>query len=76
MDKLDINNILDRDEKSNAIKDILKSFEQNKNNKMAQKCIDMCEDEIATNKKKQDKKIAKTNSQILRCALASGSSKC
>jgi len=41
-------------------------LEQNKNNKMAQKCIDMCEDEIATNKKKQDKKIAKTKAKNLR----------
>ena len=41
-------------------------LEQNKNNKMAQKCIDMCEDEIATNKKKQDKKLAKTKAKNLR----------
>ncbi len=39
MDKLNINNILDRDEKSNAIKDILKSFEQNKNNMLFKKGI-------------------------------------
>ena len=39
MDNLNINNILDRDEKSNAIKDILKSFEQNKNNMLFKKGI-------------------------------------
>ncbi len=32
MDKLQMNTILNRDEKANNIKDILKSFEQNKNN--------------------------------------------
>ena len=41
-------------------------LEQNKNNKMAQKCIDMCEDEIASDKKKQDKKLAKTKAKNLR----------
>ena len=41
-------------------------LEQNKNNKMAQKCIDMCEDELASDKKKQDKKIAKTKAKNLR----------
>jgi len=39
MENLNINNILDRDEKSNAIKDILKSFEQNKNNMLFKKGI-------------------------------------
>ena len=47
----------------NKLKELL---EQNNSNKMAQKCIDMCEDEIATNKKKQDKKIAKTKAKNLR----------
>ena len=41
-------------------------LEQNKNNKMAQKCIDMCEDELASDKKKQAKKIAKTKAKNLR----------
>lgn len=39
MNQLNINNILDRDEKSNTIKDILKSFEQNKNNMLFKKGI-------------------------------------
>ena len=39
MNQLNINNILDRDEKSNAIKDILQSFEQNKNNMLFKKGI-------------------------------------
>jgi ATP-dependent Lon protease len=45
------------------LKEIL---EQNKNNKMAQKCIDMCEDELASDKKRQDRKIAKTKAKNLR----------
>jgi ATP-dependent Lon protease len=45
------------------LKEIL---DQNKHNKMAQKCIDMCEDELASDKKKQDKKIAKTKAKNLR----------
>jgi ATP-dependent Lon protease len=52
---------------SNDIVTKLKELlEQNKNNKMAQKCIDMCEDELASDKKKQDKKIAKTKAKNLR----------
>jgi len=47
----------------NKLKEML---EQNKTNTMAQKCIDMCENEIATNQKKQDKKIAKTKAKNLR----------
>ena len=39
MEKLNINSILDRDEKSNTIKDILKSFEANKNNMLIKKGI-------------------------------------
>jgi len=39
MEKIDINNILNRVDKSNAIKDILKSFEQNKNNLLFKKGI-------------------------------------
>jgi ATP-dependent Lon protease len=52
---------------SNDIVTKLKELlEQNKNNKMAQKCIDMCEDELASDKKKQAKKIAKTKAKNLR----------
>lgn len=52
---------------SNEIVTKLKELlEQNKNNKMAQKCIDMCEGELASEKKKQDKKIAKTKAKNLR----------
>jgi predicted ATPase len=39
MEKIDINNILNRFDKANAIKDILKSFEQNKNNLLFKKGI-------------------------------------
>lgn len=39
MEKLNINSILDRDEKSNTIKEILKSFEANKNNMLVKKDI-------------------------------------
>jgi len=39
MEELDINNILNRVDKSNGIKDILKSFEQNKNNLLFKKGI-------------------------------------
>ena len=39
MEKIDINNILNRIDKANAIKDILKSFEQNKNNLLFKKGI-------------------------------------
>jgi DNA polymerase III delta prime subunit len=39
MEKLKINSILDRDEKSNTIKDILRSFEANKNNMLIKKGI-------------------------------------
>jgi DNA polymerase III delta prime subunit len=39
MEKLNINSILDRDEKSNTIKEILKSFEVNKNNMLIKKGI-------------------------------------
>ena len=39
MENLNINSILDRDEKSNTIKDILKSFEANKNNMLIKKGI-------------------------------------
>jgi hypothetical protein len=39
MEKLDINNILNRNDKSNTIKDILKSFEENKNNLLFKKGI-------------------------------------
>lgn len=39
MEKLNINNILNRDDKANAVKDILKSFEQNKNNLLFKKGI-------------------------------------
>ena len=39
MENLNLNNILDRDEKSNIIKDILKSFDQNKNNLLFKKGI-------------------------------------
>jgi hypothetical protein len=39
MDKLKMNTILNRDEKANNIKDILKSFEQNKNNILFKKGI-------------------------------------
>lgn len=39
MEKLNINSILDRDEKSNTIKEILKSFETNKNNMLIKKGI-------------------------------------
>jgi DNA polymerase III delta prime subunit len=39
MEKLNINSILDRDEKSNTIKEILKSFEANKNNMLIKKGI-------------------------------------
>jgi hypothetical protein len=39
MEELDINNILNRIDKANAIKDILKSFEQNKNNLLFKKGI-------------------------------------
>ena len=41
-------------------------LEQNKTNKMAQKCIDVCEDELAADKKKQAKKLAKTKAKNLR----------
>ena len=39
MEKIDTNNILNRIDKANAIKDILKSFEQNKNNLLFKKGI-------------------------------------
>ena len=39
MDELNINKILNRDEKANNIKDILRSFEQNKNNMLFKKGI-------------------------------------
>ena len=39
MEKIDINNILNRVDKANDIKDILKSFEQNKNNLLFKKGI-------------------------------------
>ena len=39
MENLNVNSILDRDEKSNTIKDILKSFEANKNNMLIKKGI-------------------------------------
>ena len=39
MEKLNVNSILDRDEKSNTIKEILKSFEVNKNNMLIKKGI-------------------------------------
>jgi hypothetical protein len=39
MEELDINNILNRIDKANIIKDILKSFEQNKNNLLFKKGI-------------------------------------
>jgi hypothetical protein len=39
MDKLKINTILNRDEKANDVKNILKSFEQNKNNLLFKKGI-------------------------------------
>ena len=39
MESLNINHILDRDEQSNAIKDVLKSFEQNKNNILFKKGV-------------------------------------
>jgi DNA polymerase III delta prime subunit len=39
MENLNINNIFNRDEKANAIKDILKSFDQNKNNMLFKKGI-------------------------------------
>jgi DNA polymerase III delta prime subunit len=39
MENLNINNIFNRDDKANAIKDILKSFEQNKNNMLFKKGI-------------------------------------
>ena len=39
MENLNLNNILDRDDKSNIIKDILKSFDQNKNNLLFKKGI-------------------------------------
>ena len=39
MDKLNINTILNRDEKATIIKDILKSFEQNKHNMLFKKGI-------------------------------------
>ena len=39
MEKIDINNILNRIDKANAIKDILKSFEQNKKNLLFKKGI-------------------------------------
>ena len=39
MDKLNINTILNRDEKATTIKDILKSFEQNKHNMLFKKGI-------------------------------------
>ena len=39
MEKLNVNSILDRDEKSNTIKEILKSFEANKNNMLIKKGI-------------------------------------
>ena len=39
MEELDINNILNRNDKANTIKDILKSFEQNKNNLLFKKGI-------------------------------------
>ena len=39
MEELNINNILNRDDKANIVKDILKSFEQNKNNLLFKKGI-------------------------------------
>ena len=39
MNQININHILDRDDQSNTIKDILKSFEQNKNNMLFKKGI-------------------------------------
>ena len=39
MEELNINSILNRDDKANVIKDILKSFEQNKNNMLFKKGI-------------------------------------
>ena len=39
MDKLKINTILNRDEKATEVKNILKSFEQNKNNLLFKKGI-------------------------------------
>ena len=39
MEELNINNILNRDDKANTIKDILKSFEENKNNLLFKKGI-------------------------------------
>jgi len=39
MEKLNINHILNRDEQSNTIKDVLRSFEQNKNNILFKKGI-------------------------------------
>jgi SpoVK/Ycf46/Vps4 family AAA+-type ATPase len=44
MDKLNINHILNRDDKASSIKDILKSFEQNKNNPLFKKGIYICGD--------------------------------
>ena len=39
MEELNVNSILNRDDKANVIKDILKSFEQNKNNMLFKKGI-------------------------------------
>jgi len=39
MEKLNINHILNRDEQSNTIKDVLRSFEQNKNNILFKKGV-------------------------------------
>jgi dephospho-CoA kinase len=44
MEDLNINNILNRDDKASAISDILKSFEQNKNNPLFKKGIYICGD--------------------------------
>ena len=44
MEKLNINKILNRDDKASAISDILKSFEQNKNNPLFKKGIYICGD--------------------------------
>ena len=66
-DSMENLSILPASTSSNDIVNKLKELlEQTKNNKMAQKCIDMCEDELAADKKKQDKKIAKTKAKNLR----------
>jgi hypothetical protein len=75
MEKLNINSILDRDEKSNTIKDILKSFEANKNNMLAEhftdkNCLyfDDCANHVTSLSMPNITRVHVMNSDVLRPA--------